>query len=249
MKDWFIEKIALINQEFYQKFANSFSSTRHRIQPGVARLLSQTTGSLDWLDVGCGNGTLAFACLEMGRSGRYLGCDFSRELLENAHRILADYTLPRELRVEFRQVDLNSTTWADELPRKNWPQISLFAVLHHIPAHENRKLLCRKLRELLQPGGQVFVSVWQLQNSARLLPRIKPWEMVAIPHQEVEEGDVLMDWRAGRQDSEVGEALRYVHIFSQTDLSDLAFQSGFQVKDSFYSDGHEGKLGLYQIWI
>jgi 2-polyprenyl-3-methyl-5-hydroxy-6-metoxy-1,4-benzoquinol methylase len=249
MKDWVIEKIARINQVFYQEFGNSFSSTRHRIQPGVARLLNQTTGNLAWLDVGCGNGTLAFACLEMERKGCYLGCDFSRELLEEAHKMLAQYTIPPEFQPEFHQVDLNSVSWAEELPQKHWSQISLFAVLHHIPFSENRKRLCTNLRGLLQPDGQVFVSVWQLQNSARLLPRIKPWEMVDIPHQEVEEGDVLMDWRAGRQESEAGEALRYVHIFSEAELSDLARQAGFQVKDSFYSDGHEGNLGLYQIWI
>jgi SAM-dependent methyltransferase len=249
MKDWVIEKIALINQEFYQTFANSFSSTRYRVQPGVARLLNQNAGSLDWLDIGCGNGTLAFACLEMSRTGCYLGCDFSRELLEDARKILTNYTVPAELRLEFRQVDLNSSAWLGELPQKHWLQISLFAVLHHIPAQDKRQQLCRSLRGLLEPGGQVFISVWQLQNSARLLPRIKPWEMVGIPHHEVEEGDVLMDWRAGRQDGENGEALRYVHIFSEKELSDLANQAGFQVKDSFYSDGHEGNLGLYQIWI
>ena len=249
MKDWVIDKIALINQEFYQQFANSFSSTRQRIQPGVARILGQINGTLDWLDVGCGNGTLAFACLETGRTGSYLGCDFSRELLENAHQILAQYTIPPDFRPEFHQVDLNSTTWAEELPQKHWPQISLFAVLHHIPDRENRLRLCRSLRGLLQPEGQVFVSVWQLQNSARLLPRVKPWEMVDIPHHEVEEGDVLMDWRAGRRDADSGEALRYVHIFSESELIDLAGRAGFQVKDSFYSDGHEGNLGLYQIWI
>jgi SAM-dependent methyltransferase len=248
MEDWVIEKISLINQEFYQKFANSFSSTRQRIQPGVARILGQVTGNLDWLDVGCGNGTLAFACLDSGRNGSYLGCDFSRELLNNAHEILAQYTIPPEFQLEFHQVDLNNTTWMDELPRKQWPQISLFAVLHHIPSSENRKRLCAGLRRLLRPGGQMFISVWQLQNSARLLPRIKPWEIVNIPHQDVEEGDVLMDWRAGRQNTETGEALRYVHIFSEAELSELASQAGFHVKDSFYSDGHEGNLGLYQIW-
>jgi len=61
-----------------------------------------------------------------------------------------------------------------------------------------------------------------LQNSARLLPRIKPWETVEIPHLQVEEGDVLMDWRAGSHDPETKPALRYVHIFSETELADLA---------------------------
>ncbi len=146
-------------------------------------------------------------------------------------------------------MDLNSAAWLRELPQRQWAQVSAFAVLHHIPDNLNRLRLCRDLRKLLAPGGQAYISVWQLQNSARLLPRIKPWEMVDIPHNAVEEGDVLMDWRAGPPEANSEEALRYVHIFSETGLAELAQQAGFKVQDSFYSDGHEGNLGLYQIWI
>lgn len=249
MEDWVIEQIAHINQEFYQRFANSFSLTRHRIQPGVARLLNQTTGSLNWLDIGCGNGTLALAWVEMGRLGNYLGCDFSQGLLDDARKIIANRTIPEGLKLDFRQVDINREDWWQELPAMTWDAISLFAVLHHIPSKARRQILCTGLRKMLKPGGSVYVSVWQLQNSSRLLPRIKPWEMMKIPHQEVEEGDVLMDWRGGVQDAQKTEALRYVHIFSEEELSELARHSGFRVADSFYSDGHEGNLGLYQIWI
>jgi tRNA (uracil-5-)-methyltransferase TRM9 len=249
MKDWVIEKIACLNQEFYQKFAKSFSSTRQRIQPGVARILSQVSGDLDWLDIGCGNGNLAFACLEAGRAGQYLGCDISPELLEDAWKLLAGQTPGTGFQAAFCQIDLNIENWTASLPQKKWAQISLFAVLHHIPSADYRIGLCTALRGLLQPDGRVFVSVWQLQNSARLLPRIKPWGLVEISHHEVEEGDVLMDWRAGVRTEDKGEALRYVHIFSEHELTDLARQAGFQVTDSFYSDGHEGNLGLYQEWI
>lgn len=59
---------------------------------------------------------------------------------------------------------------------------------------------------------------------------------------QVEEGDYLIDWRSG------GYGLRYVHLFSQGELEELAADSGFKITDSFYSDGKEGNLAIYQIW-
>ena len=45
------------------------------------------------------------------------------------------------------------------------------------------------------------------------------------------------------------KGIRYVHIFTENELVDLAESSGFEVKDTFYSDGKEGDLGLYQCWV
>ena len=59
---------------------------------------------------------------------------------------------------------------------------------------------------------------------------------------DVDSGDYLLDWRRG------GKGYRYVHHFSEDELSRLAKLSGFHVVESFYSDGATGNLGLYQIW-
>ena len=45
-----------LNREFYTRFGDSFSATRHRIQPGVRRVLEMLGGDEDILDLGCGNG-------------------------------------------------------------------------------------------------------------------------------------------------------------------------------------------------
>jgi hypothetical protein len=60
--------------------------------------------------------------------------------------------------------------------------------------------------------------------------------------EEVDEGDYLLDWRAG------GSGLRYVHHFSEAELKALAAASGFRVMETFHSDGRDHRLGLYQIW-
>jgi hypothetical protein len=62
----------------------------------------------------------------------------------------------------------------------------------------------------------------------------------------VEAGDVLLDWRAEAQKGKVG--YRYVHRFTQDGLERLREGTPFRLADSFFSDGKEGNLALYQKW-
>ena len=241
------ERINRINEEFYQTFASSFSATRSRVQPGVTCLLEKMPQGGRWLDIGCGNGTLALAWIEEERTGHYVGCDFSTGLIEEAGKKITALKKPEALTIDFYCLDINRPGWVDALPTKEWDGISLFAVMHHIPSSRQRQSLCAQISGLLPSGKCCLVSVWQLQNSPRLLPRIQPWQSIGVSDEEVEEGDVLMDWRAG-SGVEESKALRYVHIFNETELSSLAENANFDIKDSFYSDGREGNLALYQVW-
>jgi len=248
MQAQIIEKLESINQEFYQKFAHSFASTRRRLQPVVSRLLNGISKSGNWLDIGCGNGTLAIAWANQGRKGFYLGLDFSQALLDEARQALDLCTDSMDMKFEFRLVDINRTDWLRDLSGITWDGIMLFAVLHHIPGSQQRQQLCMQIRELLPPGNLLYISVWQLQNSPRLMARIKPWQSIGIQETDVEAGDVLMDWRAKVPGEESHEALRYVHIFNEEELQALAGKANFSVINTFHSDGKEGNLGLYQIW-
>ena len=73
-----------INREFYTRFGDPFSATRHRIQPGVRRVLESLKGDESILDLGCGNGELARELAKRGHRGSYLGVDFSIPLLQEA---------------------------------------------------------------------------------------------------------------------------------------------------------------------
>src|SRR5215467_7251455 len=73
-----------VNREFYTRCCDSFSATRHRIQPGVRRMLGMLQGDENILDVGCGNGELARELAKRGHRGAYLGVDFSLPLLQEA---------------------------------------------------------------------------------------------------------------------------------------------------------------------
>jgi hypothetical protein len=124
----------------------------------------------------------------------------------------------------------------------DWSLITAFATLHHIPSNEIRSDILKTVHKLLSPGGRFIHSNWQFLNSARLRLRVREWSEAGLTEADVDENDYLLDWRSG------GRGLRYVHHFNEGELADLAESSGFQIVQTFYSDGKEGNLAVYQVW-
>jgi len=234
-----------INQEFYQTFAQSFSQTRGRIQTGVRRVLQKMPLSGNFLDVGCGNGNLAQAWSEMGLIGAYSGVDFSAGLIAAARENVSPNSPDQS--ISFLNADLSSERWVSVLPASRWDAVFCFALLHHIPCAARRLRLCQEVCSLVSQDTLIWVSVWQPLNSPRLKNRIIDWKVVGMDKDQIESGDVLMDWRAHKH-AVLMPAYRYVHVFKENELTHLAESAGFSVKEVFYSDGKEGNLGLYQRW-
>ena len=227
-----------INREFYTRFGDSFSATRHRVQPGVRRVLAKLNGDESILDLGCGNGEFARELARHGHRGPYLGVDFSLPLLRDAE------VQPGGFSATFLQADLTKLSLVrDQLSANDgWSVITAFAVLHHIPSYELRLDILRIVNQLLKKDGRFIHSNWQFLNSEKLRGRIQPWEAADVSDSKVDVGDYLLDWRGG------GEGLRYVHHFDEEELNHLAQASHFEVFDTFSSDGEGGRLGLYQVW-
>jgi tRNA (uracil-5-)-methyltransferase TRM9 len=229
-------KLIDLNRQFYQTFGGEFSSTRGQLQPGVQRIVENLEGTERILDLGCGNGNLARKLAAQAHRGTYTGLDFSLPLLQAAESDLENLT------ATFQQADITSTDWDSKLIHSSNDLVVAFAVLHHVPGEEIRLRLLRKVHRLLKPGGRFAMSNWQFLSSEKLKSRIQPWEKAGLSPAQVDEDDYLLDWRAG------GSGLRYVHHFSEAELRALAAASGFQVTETFYSDGRNHRLGLYQIW-
>jgi SAM-dependent methyltransferase len=235
-----------LNRDFYTRFGASFSATRHRIQPGVRRVLEMLKGDESILDLGCGNGEFARELAKRGHCGSYLGVDFSLPLLRDAE------FQPEGFSARFMEVDLTQlSVSSNKLPvTDHWSLITAFAVLHHIPSAELRLNILQAARKLIDDNGLFIHSNWQFLNSEKLKGRIQPWEAAAVSQpalsevemSDVDMGDYLLDWRDG------GTGLRYVHHFREEELNELAEASGFRVSETYYSDGEGGNLGLYQIW-
>ena len=237
-----------LNRQFYQTFARQFSATRQRLQPGVWKILSSLPLSTRILDLGCGNGELWGELARGGFSGAYAGLDFSPELLEVARCGLPAEILPGGPQAAFLQADLSDPNWEASLARLSrslsppYDFVLAFALLHHLPGTSLREQVLKKVHLLLTPGGKFIHSNWQFLKSPRLRARIQPWEAAGLRAEEVEPGDYLLDWRQG------GRGLRYAHHFSPEELAALAEETGFQILETFTSDGEGGELGLYQVW-
>ncbi len=238
MKAKIAERLLTLNRQFYTDFGASFSATRSRLQPGVRKILASLRGNETILDLGCGNGGLARALASCGHRGAYLGLDFSLPLLAEAG------STPRDFPAAFREADLTQLSLIrDQLSVINaWELITAFAVLHHIPGQNLRLGILKTTHALLAEGGRFIHSNWQFLNSPRLRGRIRPWSEIGLTQQDVDPGDYLLDWRAG------GHGLRYVHHFDQDELAALAASTGFKITKTFYSDGKEGNLAVYQTW-
>lgn len=240
-----------INREFYQNFAGAFASTRRRIQPGVRRVLNEINLQGDWLDIGCGSGALALEWLEHFKKnncskGSYLGLDFSSGLLKEAENNLP--RLPEGLSIAFQPADLSRPDWAEPLQNHRFDGAVSFAVLHHIPGEALRVSILKTIHRLLKPGARFIHSEWQFQNSPRLMERVQNWSIIGLDGAELEPGDTLLDWRHALPGQQEQKGLRYVHLFSISELERLSADSGFEILESFESDGQGGRLGLYQIW-
>ena len=238
MKPDIVSRLLELNRQFYTEHGASFAATRRRVQPGQRLAVEKLPHDARWLDLGCGNGELGVELLENGLCCSYLGLDFSPDLLRAA----------RPSGAELRQADLSAPNWAEELPAGGFEVVAAFAVLHHLPGCEMREQVLREARRLIAPGGVFIHSVWQFQHNPRLMARVQPWEKAGIDPRELESGDTLLDWRHILPGQPETPGLRYVHLFTLEELSDLADRSGFTVRETYESDGESGRQGLYQIW-
>ena len=235
MQSAVINQLRDLNQKFYQSFGASFAATRARVQPGVAHSMAGIHPEDSILDLGCGHGHLAAHLAAQGHRGAYLGLDSSQTLLEIAQETDLHPT------ANFRLIDLHQPGWSAEIDGR-YDIITAFAVLHHIAGESARQDIVRQVHALLKPGGRFIFSCWNFLASERLRKRIQPWSAIGLQNEDVDGGDYLLDWRAG------GHGYRYVHHYTEKDLSTLADAAGFRIISTSYDDGASGNLGLYQEW-
>lgn len=242
------KKLLDINDKFYQSFGAAFAETRHRIQPGVQRIVDEWIKPGNWLDLGCGSGVLGQRLAKSGLQGSYLGLDFSEPLLAEARLGAARLEAHEGFDLSYQTANLMQPDWAKSLTGQPFDGILSFAVFHHLPGVDKRKQLFTQIYGLLKPGGVFIHSEWQFDRNPKLAARIQPWALAGLSDAEVEQGDYLLDWRhyvAGQPDE---PGLRYVHLFTEPELKALAESAGFTLLEQFDSDGKTGNLGLYQVW-
>ena len=131
--------------------------------------------------------------------------------------------------------------WASLLPAGRFQRSrSLPSCTISLAGNRGSDLLAA-LRLLLDAEGVIVVSVWQFINEARLERKVVPWSAIGLSEEQVESGDVLLDWRRG------GSGLRYCHLVSESELAALAQAAGLVLTDVYYADGRSQKLNLFGV--
>jgi tRNA (uracil-5-)-methyltransferase TRM9 len=248
MNEYTRQRLLDLNKQFYQTFALEFSSTRTHIQPGVRHVLDRIPLQGDWMDVGCGNGTLAREWTRQQRAGTYTGVDFSPVLIAAARHSLEPIPSREGLRIRFLTADITNGEWWRGMEENKLDGALALAVLHHIPGAEGRRQIMAKLQAMIRPGGEFILSVWQFQNDPKWHSRTHSWEEVGLKREDVEEGDTLLDWKFAMPGKGEKMGLRYVHLFHSEELIDLSERVGFKFLHQYLSDGRGGRMGLYQVW-
>lgn len=241
MKQETLQFLLNLNRDFYDAYAQSFSSTRYTIQPGIRQLLPQLLKAENLLDLGCGNGNLAQALIKAGFTGTYLGVDNSLSLIQDAKKAIPEN---KAYQFSFRQVDL-SAQLENLSDQSDFDAVTCFAVIHHFPADPYLNMFFEFARKSLAIGGTFYLSTWQVKNNKRLSARIQPWSLIEVDSRDLNEDDLLLDWRA---DPTQPPHYRYVRHYDSVALTAAGLSSGLVLENEFFSDGKEGDLALYQVW-
>jgi SAM-dependent methyltransferase len=250
MDEQTVRSLNAINRTFYSSHAVEFDQSRSAPWPGWTRLLPRIrkirgeapAAALRVFDVGCGNGRFgAFLADRLPACEiHYCGVDSSPSLISRA----------RERALPFAGVEFHQTDFVEpenNLPKGPFSLIGLFGILHHVPGHDQRRDLLRRLGERLAPGGILALTTWQFESFARFQSRLTPWSEYnrtaadPIDTAQLEPGDHLLPWGDG------GSTHRYCHFTSEGDTRELLESLLFEVSESYAADGREGNLNRYFI--
>jgi len=132
------------------------------------------------LDVGCGNGRLLVG---INKSISYVGIDFSKSLLNEAHKLHPSH--------RFVYGDINEGgTWK---ALGKYKATFCVAVLHHVFNFTDQKEVVRKMVSHTDKGGFVYISVWNLWSKRHWINHLRSiflkfshWRLVNVPFRNID---------------------------------------------------------------
>jgi len=214
MKKEYAQKIINELQEDYNLVASSFASTRDRLWPEVKFLFDYAKKGDRVLDVGCGNGRF---CKYLEK-GKYTGVDFSEKMIEEAKK-----RFPKK---DFRVANALSLPFQGE----TFDKVYAIAVIHQIPSEEYRKQFLAEMERVLKPGGQLFLTAWNLEKKGKLFLLKNAFSNIFSP---LGSRDFLLKRK------------RYYYIFKKGELSSLCRKAGFVVE----KEGEANKKGRSNYYV
>lgn len=202
------------NRALYDRIANHFVQTRHKLWPDGLRIADFISEKSRVLDVGCGSGRL-FPLL------REKKCDFFG--IDNSERIIMAARNQYALQgAKFVVGSLTNIPCTDAY----FDVVAILASLHHIPSQELRQTALRECFRVLKPGGVFVATVWNLEAEYFKTKFNLTNDSFIHPEKGLDLGDIFIPWK-----NDKGEFLgnRFVHSFAMDELARLITSAGLSI--------------------
>ena len=237
-----IDKLRSLNQDFYKIVATHFSATRDYAWQGwqvlADYLAQQEFVASRILDLGCGNGRFANFAQAAIPYKYYLGVDNNPELLSEAKLKLHENSAISE----FLQADILDFPEIVPQSSSKFDLVTLFGVMHHIPGETMQQRIIKYAKGLLNPGGLLVISFWDIHSAEKLLAKITDPVIAGIDPNELAENDYILSWHKGET------AYRFCHKYSESEINELAIVNDCVIKFQFKADGANGLGNDYRIF-
>lgn len=217
MRNQGVNEINQINQNFYKKHSQSFSSSRDmNFWKGFEVCKKFIKPDYSILDLGCGNARfLQFLKTENVLFRSYFGVDSEKSFISENKRKFPEGN--------FQTQDILDYENFKSIPSNDF--VCIFGVTHHIPDKDFRVKWFSNLKELVNQNGFMVVSFWNF-NTEKSIP-FEPKEYVS------QKGDYFLGWK---QDfSEV----RFCHQYDKNELREIIILlADFNLVEEFEADSN-----------
>lgn len=214
MKKDYAEYLLEKTRRDYDAVADDFDKKRDYIPPDFAILQDYINSGDKILDLGCGNGRLKEV---VGDKADYYGVDISGALIRIAKAKCPDgnFFVSKPLFLPFEN--------------NFFDKVFCLAVFHHIPSQAIRKEFLREIKRVLKSGGQIVLTVWDLNNNRKAKKLLfKNALLKLIGKSKLDFKDIFYPWKNSAGNVVIN---RYIHIFSEKELEKIIQSAGFIIKE------------------
>lgn len=252
MKKELIEKILQETETGYDLIADKFSQTRNKKFWSDLEFIRDYAKDGDKiLDFGCGNGRL----LELfsDKNIEYFGTDVSEKFIDIAQRkyyanninfqkLSSLENLPRtkatnkkdDTNCEAKAIEKEYSTEkfsqrlvrGEPFPDNYFNTAYSIAAFHHLPGKDIRVQTAKELFRVLQPGGTLLITVWNLWQKKYRKNIFQNWMRKIIGRSNLDWNDCYISFK----DNQGNVFQRYHHAYTKKELQNIFEKAGFEVE-------------------